>query len=54
MQLIQIGTPETMIATQGISVREMFEQMAAREAKMIRESRERAAKQFTATHDLSL
>ena len=40
MQLIQIGTPEPQKTT--ISIREMFEQMAEKEANMIREARERA------------
>jgi len=41
MQLIQIGTPEPQ---KSISIRQMFEQMAQREADMIREARERAEK----------
>ncbi|MGZ4814977.1 MAG: hypothetical protein ACXVZV_06200 [Terriglobales bacterium] len=41
MQLIQIGTTEPQKA---ISIREMFEQLAQKEADMIREARERAIK----------
>ncbi|HVZ18174.1 MAG TPA: hypothetical protein VG897_13710 [Terriglobales bacterium] len=41
MQLIQIGARET---EKTISIREMFEQLAQKEADMIREARERAAK----------
>jgi len=41
MQLIQIGTPEPQ---KTVSIREMFEQLAQREAEMIREARERAVK----------
>jgi hypothetical protein len=39
MQLIQIGVEDT---PQEISILEMFQEMAAREAAMIREARERA------------
>lgn len=38
MELIQIGTPQTQ--TQ-VSVREMFERLAQREAEMVRAARER-------------
>ncbi len=38
MQLVQIGNPEPQ---KTVSVREMFEQLAQREEKMIREGRER-------------
>lgn len=38
MQLIQIGVPQPAKA---INIREMFEQLAQREAKMIRQGRER-------------
>ena len=40
-QLVQIGTSESPKA---ISIREMFEQLAKREAEMIREARERATR----------
>jgi hypothetical protein len=43
MQLIQIGIPQP---AKTVSVREMFEQLARREAKMVREGRERAIKQL--------
>ena len=39
MQLIQIGTPEPQ---KMVSIREMFDQLAQKEANMIREARERA------------
>ena len=38
MQLIQIGNPEPQ---KMVSIREMFEQLAKREAEMIRQARER-------------
>ena len=38
MQLVQIGTPQP---EKMVGIREMFEQMAQREAQMIREARER-------------
>jgi hypothetical protein len=38
MQLIQIGTPQSKA---NVSVREMFEQLAQREAEMVRAARER-------------
>jgi len=41
MQLIQIGSPEPQ---KTVSIREMFEQLAEREAEMIREGRERLKK----------
>lgn len=41
MQLIQIGVQEPQ---KMVSVREMFEQLAQREAEMIREGRERLKK----------
>jgi len=44
MQLIQIGQTET---PQTMSIREMFEQMAQREAEMIREARERAIQRIS-------
>ena len=43
MQLIQIGKTE---APKMVSIRELFEQMAQREAQMIREARERVEKQI--------
>ena len=43
MQLVQIGNPEPQ---KMVSIREMFEQMAQREAQMIREARERAEKRM--------
>lgn len=45
MQLVQIGetkTPETKTVT----ILQMFEQLAEREAQMIREARERVTKQI--------
>lgn len=39
MELIQIGVAQTQ---KMVSIREMFEQMAEREAEMIREARQRA------------
>ena len=41
MQLIQIGSPQAQ-PQKMVSIREMFEQLAQREADMIREARERA------------
>ena len=42
MQLIQIGAPQTAaVTTPSVSIREMFERMAMREASMVREARER-------------
>ena len=38
MELIQIGVPQSKPA---VSIREMFEQMAQREAEMVRAARER-------------
>lgn len=38
MQLIQIGTPQSNSTT---TIREMFAQMAQREAEMVRAARER-------------
>ena len=38
MELIQIGTPQSKPM---VSIREMFEQMAQREAEMVRLARER-------------
>lgn len=43
MQLIQIGNPEPQ---KMVSVLEMFQQLAKREAEMIREGRERLKKQI--------
>jgi hypothetical protein len=45
MQLIQIGTPQPVAMPKIASVREMFEQLASREAKMVREGRERLLNQ---------
>ena len=44
MQLIQIGKTETPAT---VSIRELFERMAQKEAEMIREARERALKRMT-------
>lgn len=41
MQLIQIGQPEPQ---KTVTIREMFEQLAQREEKMIREGRKRLTK----------
>jgi hypothetical protein len=43
MELIQIGEPK---APKGITIQEMFEQLAQREAEMIREARERMSKKI--------
>ena len=43
MQLVQIAKTE---APKMVSIRELFEQMAQREAQMIREARERVEKQI--------
>jgi len=42
MQLVQIGVTQP---EKTVSIREMFEQMAKREAEMIREARQRMEKQ---------
>jgi hypothetical protein len=42
MKLIQIGEQKT---AKGFTIQQMFEQMAQREAQMIREARERVSKQ---------
>jgi hypothetical protein len=45
MQLIQIGEQQTA-APVTLTIQQMFVQLAEREAQMIREARERAAKQI--------
>jgi hypothetical protein len=45
MQLIQIGTQPMAVVPKTVSVREMFEQLASREARMVREARERLLQQ---------
>jgi hypothetical protein len=45
MQLIQIGPPQPQ---KMVSIREMFEQLAQKEAEMIREARERALERMRA------
>lgn len=46
MQLIQIEQPEPQ---KTVTIREMFEQLAQREEKMIREGRERLTKKIRTT-----
>ncbi len=46
MQLVQIGVTEP---AKTVSIREMFEQMAKREADMVREARERLQKEIKTT-----
>lgn len=43
MQLVQIGVTQP---EKTVSIREMFEQLAKREADMVREARERAEKRI--------
>jgi hypothetical protein len=43
MQLIQIGETK---APQTVTIQQMFEQLAQKEARMVREARERVSKQI--------
>ena len=45
MQLIQIGKPQTA-APVTVTIQQMFVQLGEREARMIREARERVSKQI--------
>lgn len=43
MQLVQIGKTK---ASEGVTIQQMFEQLAQKEAQMIREARERLTKRI--------
>ena len=46
MQLIQIGETKQAPETTTVTILQMFQQLAEREARMIREGRERATKRI--------